>query len=338
MKTTYIKDLLKNLIISDETFAIVECSKSEDKNGKTYYSLILGDKTGKIGAKIWSDTLPKINPKALKEGVIVKISAKTDEFKGTLQLNIMTLERVDEEALDDYMNSSEFSPDDMMQELKEEIKSIKDKSIKSVVEDILNDEEISKRLKYWPAANTIHHDFRSGLLQHVLEMFCVAKGLERFYPDVNFDILKAGIILHDLGKIYEMDGNNLSIPYTKEGTLLGHIYMGSRLFEKFAKDKLNGDVYLHILHLILSHHGTHAYGSPVLPATVEAIMLTYIDNVSAKSRTADSVRKSISDEEEFSKRVLWLENAKIWKFTNLLNNDIESGKDDSHAKDQISLV
>jgi len=313
MKTLYVSDLQKSLIISGEAFLIISCEKSEDKNGRSYYRLVLGDKTGKIDAKLWSDALLKTDEKILKSGNVVKVSGKVDEFKGTLQLNLMTLEKVDESKLDDFLESSMFDPDEMVKELDEEIHKIKNTKIKDILLKIVNDQEIRRRLKYWPAASVVHHNFRSGLLQHILEMLTISKSLVRFYPNADFDILTAGIVLHDLGKIYELDGNDLAVPYSKEGMLIGHINLSLQLFEKFGGKNLPKDTYLHIAHLILSHHGTHEFGSPVLPATLEAIMLTYIDDLSAKARTADSVIKRIPINESFSQRVVWLENAKMWK-------------------------
>ncbi|MCA9380636.1 HD domain-containing protein [Candidatus Dojkabacteria bacterium] len=313
MKTQYIKDLQRGQIFDGETFAIYEQSKAEDKNGNTYYSLVIGDKTGKLSSKIWNDALSNVDTKAIKEGNVVSISGKVDEYKGVPQIVIMELRAIDETSLEEFVESSMFDAEDMYKELLEEIESISYEPLRKVVNEIVTDKEIAPNLKYWPAATTVHHDFRSGLLQHILEMLTVAKGLERFYPDVDFDILTAGIVLHDLGKIYELDGKNLSVPYTKVGQLFGHIYMGTRLFEEHAKKaKLDEDVKDHVMHLILSHHGVLEYGSPVVPATPEAILLTNIDNVSAKARTADKALKEIGEDEEFGRRNFFLENTKIW--------------------------
>lgn len=327
MKTLYIKDLQKGLIIEGETFLVVSVDKAVDKNGKDYYNVILGDKTGKVSAKIWADKLPNIDTASLKSGRVVSLDGKVDEFRGNVQLTIYSLSGVDETKLDDFLETSMFDPEEMYDELLSHVDKVSFEPLKIVLQDILKDEGIRRRLKYWPAANTIHHDFRSGLLQHILEMIAISKGLERFYTDVNFDILLAGIILHDLGKIYELDGMDLAIPYTKVGYLLGHVYLGTELFDKFSKDKLPEDVLLHVKHLILSHHGKAEFGAPVLPATTEAILLTYIDNVSAKARTADKVKKEVSDEDGFSGRVFWLENQKIWNF-----------QMPSEDEDQLSLV
>lgn len=313
MKTIYVTDLQKNMIIANETFVICSVEKAEDKNGKAYYKLTLGDKTGKISSKIWSDKLAQVESGALKEGNVVQISAKVEEYRGSFQLNVMSLNSVDEGALDEFLESSEYNPDEMFDELLKEVESISHKGLREVLNTILADAEISRRFKYWPAAATVHHDFRSGLLQHVLEMLTFSKGIVRFYPDINYDILKAGIIMHDMGKIYELDATGVSTSYTKIGTLVGHIVIGTQIFTQYAKGNLPEDVYIHVIHLILSHHGSFEFGCPVLPSTVEATVLTYLDNLSAKARTAAKARKNITEGQSFSSNNNWLGGARIWK-------------------------
>lgn len=313
MKTIYVTDLQKNMIIANETFVICSVEKAEDKNGKAYYKLTLGDKTGRINSKIWSDKLAQVESGALKEGNVVQISAKVEEYRGAFQLNIMSLNSVDEGTLDEFLESSEYNPDEMFDELIKEVEDINHKALKEVLKKILTDPEISRRYKYWPAAATVHHDFRSGLLQHVLEMITFSKGIVRFYPDIDYDILKAGIILHDIGKIYELEASGVSTSYTKIGTLFGHIVIGSQIFAQYAKGNVPEDIYIHVIHLILSHHGSYEFGCPVLPSTVEANVLTYLDNLSAKARTAAKARKNIADGQSFSANNNWLQGARIWK-------------------------
>src|SRR5260221_11465280 len=190
MKNLYVTDLTKNLMIVNETFAIADLTKGEDKNGKPYMNITLSDKTGKISGKIWSDTLAKINTNSIQPGIIVRINARVDDYKGRIQLNISDIVRVDETKLDDYMEASEFDPDEMMTELTTEIESIKNPGIKKVLKNMFSDKDLLNTFKYRAAGRSIHHDFRSGMLQHVLEMLSIANPLKRFYSMVNFDILK----------------------------------------------------------------------------------------------------------------------------------------------------
>ncbi|MEP7104060.1 MAG: HD domain-containing protein [Candidatus Dojkabacteria bacterium] len=339
MKSLFVKDLQKNLLIDNESFIINAVETAEDKNGKLYANITIGDKTGKISGKIWSDKLPMIDKRTLKPGALVSISGKIDEFKGTLQVNIYDVVQVDETKMDDFLESSLYDADEMYKEIITYAESIERKDLKAIILKILKDKDIERRFKYWPAAEIVHHAFRSGLLQHVLEMLNIMDSMKRFYPDVDYDILKAGIILHDIGKIDEFNFSGVNTEYSKLGTLVGHIVRGSQIFTEFGGDKLEENVYLHVMHLILSHHGILEYGSPVVPATVEGLMLTNIDNLSAKSRTADTARASIKGDQEFTNRIFWLENAKIWKGSNStsLSKDSVISSEETPALDAPSL-
>lgn len=320
MKSLYIKDLQKGQVFSNEVFLIFECEKREGKNGKTYCNLMIGDKTGKLQAKIWDDRLSIMDQTVLQKETMVSISGKVDEFMGNLQVTIYEMNRADESNLSDFLEASEYDPEDMMNDILVIIEKIKIPELKSILTKIINDEEINKRLKFWPAAASVHHDFRSGLMQHILEMYEISQSLRKFYPHVNYDILSAGIILHDIGKVYELDSSTISVAYSKEGMLVGHIVKGVLLFEKFGGRELPEDVYLHIVHLILSHHGKREYGSPVLPSTVEAIMLTYIDNLSAKSRTAMKARNNVIEGEDFGAYNNFLDGVKLWRGGDLVSS------------------
>ncbi|BCX14074.1 MAG: hypothetical protein KatS3mg085_606 [Candidatus Dojkabacteria bacterium] len=331
MKTVYVRDIKKNMFIDSEAFVVLDYSESKDKNGNTYYNITFGDKTGKIPAKLWSQQFETANPKLLKTGKILSVTAKVDDFRGSLQLNVQELKLLDETSLDEFIESSEYDPDEMIKKLFSYVKSIQNESLRKVITNILSDEEIGRKFKYWPAGNSIHHAFRSGLLQHVLEMLEIAESLKNFYTRLNFDVLTAGIILHDIGKIEELSGGLVS-NYTLKGGLLGHIVLGVKIFDRFA-DELDENTKNHIEHLILSHHGRLEYGSPILPATPEAIALHYIDNLSSKLRSAFNAVDEISDEEELGRPNYFLEGARFWKGHNS-NSDESNDSDD----DQISLV
>lgn len=340
MKTIYISDLQKNQIVTNEAFVIVEAKRLEDKNGKAYYNVTLADKTGKIEAKIWNDSFSNVETKAIKEDKVVQVSGKVDEYKGKKQMSIMTLSSVDESSLEEFLESSEFNADEMFKEVESEVAAIKNAKIKKMLENILSDSEIGRKFKYWPAASSVHHDFRSGLIQHVLEMLSISKGLVRFYPSVNYDVLTAGIIMHDMGKVYELDAQGITARYTTIGSLIGHIPMGLQILDRFGKENLDEKDYLHIAHLILSHHGSKDLGSPVMPSTVEAIMLSAIDLLSSKARTAQKAVDSISDDSEFSSFNQWLGGTRFWKAENSASVETSKAKpkDDSNSTgDQLSL-
>lgn len=313
MKDIYVKDLKKGLAITGENFLLVEAEKAIDKNGSDYYKVTVADKTGKVEGKIWGDKLMNMDRDILVPGTLICINGRVDEFRGIPQLNITDAVLGSDADLDDFLETSAYSPDEMMKELLEEIETIQEPKLRKVVTSIITDEENNSKLKFWPAGKSVHHEFRSGLLQHILEMLEIKRSLVRFYPDVNYDVLTAGVILHDIGKLEELDSSNIGANYSTKGMLMGHINLGVITFTKFADDQLDEGTYNHICHLILSHHGTHEFGSPVLPCTTEAIILSRIDDLSSKARSVDTATKRIVEGQEFSDYNRWLGNVKIWK-------------------------
>lgn len=336
MKTLYVKDIQKNQVFEGESFAINQINKSTDKTGKPFYSLILADKTGTIPAKIWSDKHANINHNLLVPERIIKISAKVEEYKGSLQLNVLSVDEVDETQLDEFIASSKYDANEMYAELLSYLDKIKNAKLKAVVKKILNDDEIQRKFKFWPAGNSIHHGFRSGLIQHVLEMYAIAESLKRFFPELNYDVLYAGIFLHDIGKLDELSGG-LSSNYTQSGGLLGHISIGMNLFLKFGEE-LPSEIKNHVVHLILSHHGKLEFGSPIVPSTPEAVALHYIDGLSSKIRAALTIVEQIPSESEFSTPSFFLEGARFWKKHNLEVNDEDNSNSDLEDYDKVSQL
>lgn len=335
MKTIYISSLQKGLVFENEAFLVISVEKVQDKTGKDYYKVVLGDKTGKIDGKIWNDKISGINTSILKSGKVLGVSGKVDDFKGIPQLNIFLVSEVDETVLEDFLESSMFPVEEMEKELQSKIEEIKDENIKKVILNILNHDPIKSKFKFWPAGNSVHHNFRSGMLQHILEMFDILESLKRFYPDANYDILSAGIILHDIGKVEElMGGINTGSGYTLRGSLIGHITLGSLIFHDFAKDVLPEEDYIHILHLILSHHGALEFGSPVFPATLEATILTHIDNLSSKTRTAENFLRRVPENENLTDYCRWLNNVRLWNGKlKVLNDQLEVVNKENSSSD-----
>ena len=307
MKTLYVTDITSGTIVQGETFAIVEVKAATDKNDRPYYDLTLGDRTGQVRAKIWSDNLPNVDKETLKVGKVGAIWARVEDFRGKPQLNIMELRKVDETQLEEYLESSVFPVEEMWQELMTIIGEVKNHHIRTLLENLINDVEMARRFKYWPAAVSYHHDFRSGLLQHILECLSLARGLDKFYPEVDFDIVNAGIILHDIGKLEEIDAQGLVARYTVKGSVLGHLYLGTQIIDKYAPQDMPEKIQMHLKHIVLSHHGLKEKGSPVLPATAEALLVSGIDEASAKVQMGFKGVKDTPDEIGMTSYNRWLE-------------------------------
>ncbi len=297
MKTYYVKDVSKGLVLNNETFAVKLVESALTKDGKNYYKLILSDRTGEIKAQIWSDNIPNIDRSSLIAGNVILINAIVEEYKGVLQLNILKASKAQESLLSEYLEASDFNIDELWANLMNFIKEIKDESIKKFLNELFDNKDIEVRFKTYPAAEYVHHAFQGGLLEHTIEMLDISTPLKKYYKEADFDLITAGIILHDIGKIYELEPVGVTIQRTKEGYLVGHLIKSYELLIEKGSKSLDNETLMKLKHIILSHHGFLEFGSPVLPATIEAIIVSYIDQLSSKARIFQKVIRKNSDTE-----------------------------------------
>jgi 3'-5' exoribonuclease len=293
------------------------CTQKEIRPGRNgdFLSLTLQDSTGRVSAKVWDD-VDRLKGE-FEAGEFVKVKARASLYKERMQLTIENIRRVHPEQdrkdgfrEEDCVISSVRSPDEMWAELLGRIASVSDPHIKALLEKIVCANEA--RLRVWPAAQTLHHAYRAGFLEHVLQMATVAELVGKAYG-ANADVLTAGVLLHDIGKLQELD-YDLSTSYSRDGRLLGHIVLGSMLVREAAVsiDGFPPELLSEIQHLILSHHGCLEYGSPVLPMTVEALILSFIDDMDAKINMVRQAIRDDTSDDEFTTRHWRLERP-FWK-------------------------
>jgi 3'-5' exoribonuclease len=300
-----IKDL--TLGKSFDGFYLVKSKRrANTKAGKSYLDIDLQDRTGIINAKIWDDgdALDEL----FQRGDVIKIRADVEDFRGKMQLRVKKLRATDssdehEFNMQDLIPSTEKNVDAMLGDLLELISNMKNHHLKALVESCLNYHDFLENLKHSAGARNIHHAFQGGLLEHVHSMTRIAMLLtEQVYPDMNQDLVLAGTLLHDLGKMEELN-SDMEISYTEEGYLLGHVYLSAKMVEDKLKDlpDFPEDLKLHLLHIILSHHGEHEWGSPVLPATPEAMLIHHVDNLDAKVNIVkEAIAQDKNIEESFT--------------------------------------
>ncbi|MBU3210620.1 HD domain-containing protein [Clostridium algidicarnis] len=288
-------------------------TKTTNSNNKKYLDFSLCDKTGEINAKLWE--VPALSEDKYKGNTVVKIKGSILSWQGALQLKIERIRNINDEDkinVEDFVQAAPLKPEFMYDEILGYINNMEDKDIKDIVRYIF--EENKEKLQYYPAAKKNHHAIRSGLLFHVMTMIHMAEKLSEIYTFLNKDLLYAGVILHDMSKIEEMNSNDFGIvdEYTVEGQLLGHITQGVKKIEVVA-EKLgtNKEVSMLLQHLVLSHHYEPEYGSPVKPMIAEAEMLHYLDIVDARMY---DIKKVLKDTEKgnFSERLWSLENRRIY--------------------------
>ncbi|MCL2286831.1 MAG: HD domain-containing protein [Firmicutes bacterium] len=254
--------------------------------GKTYYSLKLQDKTGVIDAKVWELTK---DIQDFNEGDMIKIDATALLYQGEMQIKIHKLRRSleGEYVISDYIPTTERNVDEMYGKLVKLVNSVENLYIKTLLENILiKNEDRAAALKTHSAAKAMHHSYMGGLLEHILSVAEICEFMCSRYKYINRDLLLAGALLHDIGKIYELSPMPIN-EYTDDGQMLGHIIIG---VEMAAVETMKIEGFPHqlaslIKHLIISHHGEFEFGSPKLPCTAEAILLHYADNMDAKLKT-----------------------------------------------------
>jgi 3'-5' exoribonuclease len=272
------------------------CSKKELRSGKTgsnYIALVLQDISGEIKAKVFQDV--DVLKDEFDAGEFVKIQARGNLFNQKLELVIDKIRRVQaqRDALDgfreeDCIPCASRPIDEMWLELEAHITGISTPPVRDLLTRIVSAQ--SERFRIWPAAQTVHHAYRGGLLEHVLKIIESVKFLADAYS-ADRDLLVAGAILHDIGKLEELV-YGVTTEYSLEGNMLGHITMGVAMVREAARDipDFPHDLQVQIEHLVLSHHGEKALGSPVEPMTVEAFILAAVDDLDSK---INQVRKHI---------------------------------------------
>jgi 3'-5' exoribonuclease len=291
----------------------VEC-KTTNSNNKKYLDFVFGDKTGEVNGKLWE--VKEENEKAYSTNMLVKVRATSLSWQNSIQLKVEKIRPVNEEdnlSIEDFVPTAPYKADEMYDVILNYVYNMKNEDMKNITLQILQENE--EKLMHYPAAKKNHHSIRSGLLYHVSTMLKAGERLCEIYTFLNKDLLYAGIILHDMAKLQEMDASELGIvsEYTIEGQLLGHIIQGVKNVEVVGqKVGASKEVVMLIQHMILSHHYEPEYGSPIKPLFPEAEMLHHLDVIDA--RMFDMSKASTETKSgEFSDRIWSLESRKVYK-------------------------
>lgn len=278
----------------ESVFLVKIFNVAEGKDGRKYFNIILTDSSGDLESRLWQYS--EEVEKSISKNSFAKVKGKLNFYQGRKQLIINAISKIDESEvnLDDFIMKSTRDPEVMYKELLSIIDSLNDVYIRDLLRNIVTDGEIARRLKTWQAGKSIHHAYKSGLLEHILSCTNLAVMLSRHYH-VNGNYVVAGCVLHDLCKVYELtDGVN--VEYTEEGKLVGHLVKGLELVDRFSYKIKNFPHYLkmHIKHILLSHHGEYEYGSPKIPQTSEAYLVHLIDLMDSKMNSLEMIKKTDS--------------------------------------------
>ncbi|MCI7107401.1 MAG: HD domain-containing protein [Lachnospiraceae bacterium] len=266
------------------------------KAGKPYDNVILQDKTGTIDAKIWDPGSVGIDEFDALD--YVAITGDITSFQGNLQLSIKRARKVNEGEYEpkDYLPTTDKDVNEMYAELMQYIQSVNNPYLSKLLHTFFDDEDFAKKFKFHSAAKSVHHGFVGGLLEHTLSVTRNCDYFAKNYPFLNRDLLLASAMFHDVGKLKELSTFPAN-DYTDAGQLLGHIMIGAewvgeviRTIDGFPEVLAN-----ELKHCILAHHGELEYGSPKKPALVEALALSFADNLDAKMETVREMLVNVPD-------------------------------------------
>lgn len=275
----------------ESVFAVAEKNLRITRAGKAFLSLKLSDKTGSVDAVVW-DNAEAHNQKFVK-GDFLGVRGDVSSYQGTLQLTLQALKKVEQtpEYLERFVAVTDKDVDSLASELSGIVAGIKSPKVRELINGIFGDEAFMAAFKAAPAAKGIHHAFSGGLIQHTLKVARLCAVIYDEYNEtdpkitamINRDILIAGALLHDIGKMEELTPGP-AFGFTKKGRLLGHVSLGL-LTLKARLDEIEGfpeDAADLLMHMVIAHHGEYEYGSPKRPKCLEAFILHYADNLDAK--------------------------------------------------------
>jgi 3'-5' exoribonuclease len=276
------------------------------RSGQDYLDLTVGDATGAITGKMWSDAIRKWGHDFVP-GDFIKIEGHVESYRDRSQIIVDKIRRADPAEIPDVsilIRTSQSEPSSLLEELKATAATLQPESLSEVVLHILD--KYSSALMTCPAARMIHHAYKGGLIEHVCAVTRKVEAILLIEENINRGVALAGAILHDIGKILEFNPNGQD--RTPEGRLIGHVALGLKIVRNAALEKEVGDTawLAEIEHIILSHHGETQFGAPVRPLTREAIVVHFIDNLDSKLKIIEEALET-ADSAGFSPYNKWLE-------------------------------
>jgi 3'-5' exoribonuclease len=282
MKSPYVSDLKPNQVITTTLLVHIKDVRQK-KSGEPYLSLLLGDRTGEVDAKMWDNVADVID--TFERDDFVKVKGLLQVFQNRPQLTIHKMIRVVDAEVDfaDYFPASTRDPAEMFAELRGIVAEVKNPHLRALLEAFLDDEPLARMYRIAPAAKHVHHAYLGGLIEHVLSVCNLCRVAAAHYKYVDLDLLLTGAVLHDVGKVAELTYDR-SFGYSTEGQLLGHIIIGLRLLHDKLQRFPDFPSKLRVLveHMIVSHHGELEFGSPKVPQFPEALLLHHLDNLDSK--------------------------------------------------------
>ncbi len=303
MKTHYISDLQDGQGVASLFLVREKEVRTSVRSGKSWLELDLADRTGRIAAKMWDNF--EVIAVTFERDDVVHVRGRVKLYNGQKELTLEQIVPAVERDYDiaDFLAHSRYDVEKLYADLRNAVAAMKNPWLKRLLESVVEDPAIVPKLKRAPAAMTMHHAFIGGLLEHIVSLIGLGRGVAAHYSELDADLLLAGIVLHDIGKIDELSYVR-GIDYTTQGRLLGHITIGTGL----VRDKIRAipdfpaPLAVLVEHMILSHHGSYEFGSPSLPQIREAVALHFLDDMDSKMGAMRATLDAASSGEEWTTR------------------------------------
>ncbi|PIR42495.1 hypothetical protein CO058_03740 [candidate division WWE3 bacterium CG_4_9_14_0_2_um_filter_35_11] len=301
-KTVTISELRIDQRIQNEAFSLKEFEKKVSRVGKYYYNILLGDKTGEIRGKLWSENVDS-SLESLTPGEIVSITGYIQEYAGKPQIIAEKITVVTDMAPEEFLPVTSRDRSMMREDLESGMQTVKNPHLKQILDLFWNDESSRDNYLNFPAGMYVHHGYVGGLLEHVWEMWQLSQPFLNIYANLDRDLYFAGLFFHDVGKLEELNIVGATIVMTKEGSLNGHVVQGALKVQSLINQipDFPEDLRVKLLHLILSHQGHLEFGSPVKPLMLEALILSMVDTNGADMNQATKhIEKQADSDDDFT--------------------------------------
>jgi 3'-5' exoribonuclease len=291
----------------DDVYLVKEPVLRSTSRGDLYIAMFLCDKTGQLNGRVWQASEEMY--RAIPKPGFIRVQGRSEVYQSSLQIVVNNISVIDagKVKIEDFLARTDKDIDKMFAEVKRIVGAVTNKQLKALADEFLADEQLMKKFRSCPGGMSMHHDYIGGLLEHTWNMLRVAEAVLPLYPDAQADVVLAGIFIHDMGKTEELTYDT-AFSYTDSGQLIGHISKSFLMLHKKAEQllakgvKIDGTILDSLGHIILSHHGAYEFGSPKLPATPEAFMVCYIDDLDAKM---NQVTRLIEEEKSDSSWTAW---------------------------------
>ena len=285
----------------DDIYIVRDPILRSTTRGDLYIAMFLSDRSGQLNGRMWQAT--ETIYKALPKPGFVHVQGRSELYQNNLQIIVNNISIVDASkvCIEDFLARTDKDTKQMFEDVKKTVGRIKNPQLKALAGEFLADAELMEKFRNAPGGVKLHHDYIGGLLEHTHNMLRAAVAILPLYPNVQADLVLAGIFLHDIGKTEELT-YDMAFSYTDSGQLIGHVVKSLLMINQKADElkakgtQIEQTVLDALGHIILSHHGQYDFGSPKLPATLEAFMVYYIDDLDAKmSQVTAAIDNELSD-------------------------------------------